>query len=392
MIYLSPMKQKNILILTQPVSHVRLGGIARYAKTHGWHLVIADRLARLPVGWTGDGALVSARGDEAVLAFIRGLVHKGIPVVDLTIDHPEIRVPRASGDHEACGRLAAEHLLSRHFTEAAWFSTIWSHSHGLRFKGFADAWQRSTGAPPRRWVLSEALSAREFDNWKSFTRRLSALIRKSPKPLAVLGYDDADAARVLTACMETGIAVPDEVAIMGIGDDTIVCENQGVPLSSVGHDLARVGYTGAALLDRLMSGQKTPPDIVWIRPTGIVARASTDVIAATDPTVRAAIDFIRTHLSDAPDSRTIAAHLNISRTRLDRLFAETLHSSVQKESMRLRLDEVSFRLEHTDHPIKKIAADMGFSSAAHLTAAFRHATGVPPSAWRQKKARTATGK
>ena len=177
MIYLSPMKQKNILILTQPVSHVRLGGIARFAKTHGWHLVIADRLARLPVGWTGDGALVSARGDKAALTFIRGLVRKGIPVVDLTIDHPEIRVPRASGDHEACGRL-------------------------------------------------------------------------------------------------------------------------------------------------------------------------------------------------------------------DRLFAETLHSSVQKESMRLRLDEVSFRLEHTDHPIKKIAADMGFSSAAHLTSAFRHATGSPPSAWRQKNART----
>ena len=378
------MKQKSVLILTKPMSHVRLGGIARFARSRGWHLVIADRLSRLPVGWTGDGALVSARGDRKTLDFIRGLVRKRIPVVDLTIDHPEIRVPRASGDHEACGRLAAEHLLARHFRHAVWFSTIWSHSHALRFKGFADAWQAAVGTQPERWVLSERLSEREFDNWKVFTRRLATLLRKAPKPLAVLGYDDADAARVLTACLEADIAVPQDVAIMGIGDDTLVCENQAVPLSSVGHNLARIGYTGAAILDRLMSDErKTPPEIVWIKPTGVVARNSTDTVASSDPTVSAALTYIRENLGHPFGSAEIATHLGISRTRLDRLFSTALGTSVRQEILRLRIVEAEHLLRTTDLPLKAIAARTGFSSPAHFSTAFNQATGVSPSTRRR---------
>lgn len=113
------MQQKNVLILSQPVSHIRLGGIAKFAKNHGWHLVIADRLSRLPIGWTGDGALVSARGPKTTLKFIMGLVNAGAPVVDMTIDHPEIAIPRVSGDHVRCGQLAARHFVERHFGEAA---------------------------------------------------------------------------------------------------------------------------------------------------------------------------------------------------------------------------------------------------------------------------------
>ena len=381
---LSAMQQKSVLILTSPMSHVRLGGIARFARTRGWHLVIADRLSRLPVGWTGDGALVSARGNAETLAFIRGLVRKRIPVVDLTIDHPEIRVPRASGDHEACGRLAAGHFLARHFRNAVFFSTIWSHSHALRFGGFARRWQQATGTAPKKWVLSERLTAREFDNWRIFTRRLSSLLRKAPKPLAVLGYDDADAARVLTACMEAGIAVPRDVAIMGIGDDTVVCENQAVPLSSVGHDLARIGYAGASLLDRMMAKKRKPlPEIVWIRPTGVVTRQSTDVTAASDPTAAAALDYIHAHLGRPFGSSEIAAHLGISRTRLDRLFAASLGTSVRQEVLRQRIVEAEVLLRNGHLPLKAIAARTGFSSPAHFSSAFRQARGKSPSAWRK---------
>ncbi|MDO5319858.1 MAG: substrate-binding domain-containing protein [bacterium] len=378
------MKQKSVLILTKPMSHVRLGGIARFARTHKWHLVIADRLSRLPIGWTGDGALVSARGDRQTLDFIRSLIRKRIPVVDLTIDHPEIRVPRVSGDHAACGRLAAEHLLARHFRYAVWFSTIWSHSHALRFKGFADTWQTAIGAQPEKWVLSERLTEQEFDNWKVFTRRLATLLRKAPKPLAVLGYDDADAARVLTACLEADIAVPQDVAIMGIGDDTLVCENQAIPLSSIGHNLARVGYTGAALLDRLMSSSRKPvPEIVWINPTGIVARDSTDVVASSDPTVSAALTYIHENLGRPFGSAEIAEHLGISRTRLDRLFSAALGTSVRQEVLRLRIVEAEHLLHVTDLPLKTIAAQTGFSSPAHFSTAFSQATGISPSARRR---------
>ena len=99
------MKQRNVLLLIQPAYPERIQGIARFAKSHGWHLTIVDRLARFPRGWRGDGALVTLRGNAETNRFVRGLVSDGVPVVDLTFNHPEICLPRVSGDHEAFGRL-----------------------------------------------------------------------------------------------------------------------------------------------------------------------------------------------------------------------------------------------------------------------------------------------
>ena len=79
--------QRNVLLMTTPVSHVRMSGITQFAKERGWHLMIADRLSRLPVGWTGDGALATVRGGPTVLDFVRTLRRRHIPVVDLTFDH-----------------------------------------------------------------------------------------------------------------------------------------------------------------------------------------------------------------------------------------------------------------------------------------------------------------
>ena len=132
------MKQRNVLLVIQPAYPERIQGIARFARSHGWHLTIVDRLARFPRGWRGDGALVTLRGNAKTNRFVRELVRDGIPVVDLTFNHPEIRLPRVSGDHEAFGRLARQHFESLNFHHFAWFSTGWSHVHELRFRGFSN--------------------------------------------------------------------------------------------------------------------------------------------------------------------------------------------------------------------------------------------------------------
>ncbi len=383
------MKSRTVLVLVRPASHVRMSAIARFARKQGWHLTFADRLSRLPVGWTGDGALVTVRG-EGMVPFVAGLRRRHVPVVDLTIDHPEVKVPRVCADHRACGRLAAEHLLARHFTHAAWVSTIWSHSHALRAEGFADAWRASTGEAPRRWVLSESMRAREFDDWRLFTRHLGRLLLRSPRPLAVLAYDDADAQRVLAAAEAARLKVPEEVAIVGIGNDELVCENQTVPLTSVDHDIGRTGSVGAALLERIMSApgrrSKAIPDAVLIRPRGVVSRASTDMVAARDPLVRRALDWMRAHLAGSFGSNEIARAFGVSRTRLDRAFAADLRSSVQKEAVRMRVDEVRRRLEDPQEAIAEIARETGFSSPAYLSSVFRAATGFTPRDYRKSRA------
>ena len=376
------MKQRNVLLLIQPAYPERIQGIARFAKSHGWHLTIVDRLARFPRGWRGDGALVTLRGNAETNRFVRGLVADGVPVVDLTFNHPEIRLPRVSGDHEAFGRLARQHFESLNFQHFAWFSTGWSHVHELRCGGFA---------PDDRWVLGDLVAADEIDNWRLFLRVIGRKLQSAPKPLAVLTYDDADAAKVLSAAQEAGLRVPEDVAIMGIGNDTVVCENQAVPLSSVDHDLERNGYEGAALLSHLMGGSKEKgerrkekvPTVKLIPPRGVVVRKSTDTLAADDPLLSTALREISKRLSTSFGVAEIAEALKVPRTRLDRLFAEKFSRSAGKEIVRQRIERAKRLLTATNKPMKEIAALCGYCNAGYFTNAFRAETGLTPKAWRR---------
>ena len=375
-------KQRNVLLVIQPAYPERISGIARFARSHGWHLTIVDRLARFPRGWRGDGALVTLRGNTKTNRFVKGLVRDGIPVVDLTFNHPEIKLPRVSGDHEAFGRLARQHFESLNFRHFAWFSTGWSHVHELRHNGFA---------PDDRWVLSDLVAADEIDNWRLFLRIIGRKLKTAPKPLAVLTYDDADAAKVLSAALEAGLRVPEDVAIMGIGNDTVICENQAVPLSSVDHDLEKNGYEGAALLNHLMSTRRALStrhqalSTKFIPPRGIIVRKSTDTLAADDPLLSAALKEIARRLSSSFGVAEIAAALEVPRTRLDRLFAEKFSRSVGKEIVRQRIDRAKRFLSETDKPMKEIAALCGYCNAGYFTNAFRTETGLTPKAWRRER-------
>ena len=388
------MKQRNVLLVIQPAYPERIQGIARFARSHGWHLTIVDRLARFPRGWRGDGALVTLRGNAKTNRFVRGLGRDGIPVVDLTFNHPEIKLPRVSGDHEAFGRLAREHFASLNFRHFAWFSTGWSHVHELRYNGFATPPHTGDRPPgngvcPLRWVLEEILNPSEIDNWRLFLKVIGKRIEKAEKPLALLTYDDADAAKVLSAALEAGLRVPEDVAIMGIGNDAVICENQAVPLSSVDHDLERNGYEGAALLAKLMSARRAPraphpaPCTKLIPPRGIVVRKSTDTLATDDPTVSAALREIARRLPTVFGVAEIADALKVPRTRLDRLFAEKFSRSVGKEIVRQRIERAKKLLAATDKPMKEIAALCGYCNAGYFTNAFRSETGLTPKAWRQ---------
>ena len=397
------MKQRNVLLVIQPAYPERIQGIARFARSHGWHLTIVDRLARFPRGWRGDGALVTLRGNAKTNRFVKGLVRDGIPVVDLTFNHPEIKLPRVSGDHEAFGRLARQHFESLNFRHFAWFSTGWSHVHELRFCGYA-AETRAQGSGIRdqtadRWVFEDMVGNDEIDNWRLFLKVIGRKLQSAPKPLAVLTYDDADAAKVLSAALEAGLRVPEDVAIMGIGNDTVVCENQAVPLSSVDHDLERNGYEGALLLDKLMQSRRTQsgeavsrplvkeelrePFTTLLPPRGIVIRKSTDTLAADDPLLSAALREISRRLPTSFGVAEIADALKVPRTRLDRFFAEKFARSVGKEIIRQRIERAKRLLTSTDKPMKEIAALCGYCNAGYFTNAFRTETGLTPKAWRR---------
>ena len=378
------MKRRNVLILVTPAYQPRLAGIAHYARQHGWQLTILDRIARQPKGWKGDGVLVTMRDNPEIVAFVKSLRRRKIPVVDLTFNHPEIRLPRVSGDHFAMGKLARRHFEERNFHNFAWFSTNWLNIHRLRYEGFNSSTTQLPHSPTSKWIFSEEAPLDRLDDFAWFNRWLGKKLRDAPKPLALLAYDDADAARALGACLYAGLSVSGDVAILGIGGDRLICENQSVPISSVEHDQGRTGYEGAELLDRLMNGEKPPRNPILIPPRGITVRASTDFIAAASPVLRRALEHIRANLAKPIGLSQIAEATGSSRATVARLFEHELGHSAGEEIMRQRIDMAKRLLKNDSLSVSEIAYRTGFCNPAYFTNTFRRATGLTPKSWRNK--------
>ena len=381
------MRPKNVLAMVNPMSAERVSGIARYAKEHGWNLMIQDRLGHTPLAWNGDGVLATLRSDPVTFKSISTLMRRGIPLVDLTVSRPEIKVPRVTSDHAEIGRLAARHFAEREFNHFAWFSASWGNVHRLRYDGFADG----LSARPLKWIVADELPMRRQGDWTDFVKWIGEKLAAAGKPLAVLTYDETDAARLLYAAKELGVNVPEELAILSIGNNPLVCENQSVPLSSIDQNLELGGYEAAALLDRLMSSSQdihhSNNRTILIPPARVVTRRSTDVIAVSDPTVRQALKFIGENLSQPIGSPQIANALGVKRTDLDARFRKHLGRSVGEEIRRQRFAHVKLLLETTDRPISTIAQKTGYCTPAHLTNAFKTTFGLSPKEWRNKARR-----
>ena len=369
------MKNRDVLLLVSPVPQNRMLGIARFAKAHRWSITIGERSAP-PTEWRGDGVLVMLRNDPVLVRFVKSLVRRGIPVVDLSAFRPDIPLPRVVGDNLAIGRLAAEHFLTHNFTHAAFFASRRTPVHDQRYRGFCDGFAgRETTPFWDRTTLAKGLAA-------------------AKKPLGVFCYSDYDATLALNACLSHELKVPEEVAILGVDNNEIICENQTVPLSSVLHDHEGIGFRGAELLERLMSAStthrgRTPTNYhltttILVSPQRVVQRQSTDITATDDPIIRQALDYIAAHLDASFGLTQIADSLGMPAYRLGELFRTKLGRSVGKEIIRQKIVRARKLLAETEKPVKEVASETGFCNIAYFVNTFRREVGETPRRYRSR--------
>ena len=382
-------KRKDVLLAMTPHLPWRNDGVRRFARKAGWNLIDSSRLIGGLgglAGWRGDGAIVTLRDDAETPAFVRRLRRAGIPVVDLSNQRPDIRIPRVCLDNVAIGRLAAAHFASFNHRHAAWFSTHWMNVHAQRFAGFSEGWAAIPGAavPPERWVLREGVPPGRRNDARAVARWLSARLTETPKPLALFCHCIEDAARILFECETGGIRVPEEIAILATGDDQTMCETQSVPLSCIPQQGERQGYEAATLLQRLMDGEPPPRGPVLIPPGDLVVRASTDWTAASDPLVAKALSLVAGNLSRPWGVAQLSRELGVPPLRLGRHFTAELGRSPGEEILRQRLSKARTLLRTSTLPLGEIAKLCGFCNASYLSNLFRRDTGLSPRAWRRE--------
>jgi LacI family transcriptional regulator len=366
-----------------------LSGIAAYARAHrDWSIyhhherMLGEAVPKWLESWEGHGIIARVENKQ----IISYLQNHSIPAVDLRGLHDLLNVPVLETNDVVVMQLAYEHLAERGFQKFA-------------YCGF----QGANYSRRRRDILARMLVERgqelatldEPIPHTSDTSRIEAggllhekelaeWLRELEKPVGIIACNDSRALQLLNAARECEIEVPDEVAVIGIDNDTILCDLADPPLSSVEHNTRGIGYEAAALLDKMMRGYEPPPGPILINPVRVVTRQSSDVTAIRDVEVASAVRFIREHAHEGISVEEVAAALPISRSALERRFMRGVGRTIKSEINRERIRRIKDLLTNTDYKLSTIADQVGFAHAEYMSVMFKEAVGMTPGAYRKK--------
>jgi LacI family transcriptional regulator len=360
-----------------------LRGIIRYLRLQQpWSVFFEQReLGAAPPDWLkdwrGDGIICRPTTPQLARLFQQ----RRIPVVDLNDLHGDLGLPGIWSDHRAIGRLGAQHLLERGFRQLAFCGFTDQIFSRERRAGFLDT-LHSAGRDAA--VYESPWFGPSVHPWEQEQRAIGRWLKGLPRPLGVMACNDMRGQHVLDACQRIGAHVPEEVAVIGVDDDALLCELCDPPLSSVVPNPERIGYEAAALLDRLMAGDK-PARTQWrVEPLGVTTRRSTDVLAIDDPHVAAAVRYIHEQACHGATVRDVLAQVPLSRTLLERRFRQYLGRSPQAEIRAVQLKRVKQLLTETDLRLERIAELAGYRHPEYLSVVFKRETGQTPGQYRQQ--------
>jgi LacI family transcriptional regulator len=225
------------------------------------------------------------------------------------------------------------------------------------------------------------------DTWLDGPVDITPLMRwlkALPKPAGVLASDDRLGERVLEACRWAGIRVPDEVGVIGAGNDELICEMTQPRLSSVVLPTRKIGWMGAEMLERLMAGKKVKEKWLSLAPLDIISRTSTDRLPAARPAVLKALEFMRAESPHPIGVAQVAAAAGVSRRTLERMFSADVGRTVHDSLVQLRLQGAKQLLRQTDMPLGDIPVQSGYLSQSAFVQMFAVQTGMSPGEYRDQ--------
>ena len=386
-------KRKVLLMMETSRKYGRsiLRGIAKYSRTHGPWIFYR----RAPFYW--DSGVKEVTLDQLLKLGINGVILReqreqeqtdrilaeGLPTIVSPYRELFEGLPNIVTDDTAIGAMAAEYLLHRGFKKFAYcgFGNMyyWSRDRG---KSFTERVERA-GFQIHHYEYEQPKS-RSPHSWEVELAILVDWLKRLPKPVALMACNDDRSQDILEACKIANLDVPEQVAILGLGDDDLVCDLASPPLSSIALSAERAGYESAAILDKLMDGEKITDRKIVVPPSYVVTRQSTDILTIDDPYVADALCFIyRRARREAIQVNDVLRAVPISRRSLYERFAGILGRSVHEEIKRIRVEHLARLLVSTKLSISQIASSLGCSDMKNLARYFKQVKGMSPLQYRK---------
>lgn len=364
-----------------------IAGIGNYLSSTraSWDLFLEeDFLCRLKgiERWQGDGII--ADFDDPLIG--EALAGSKVPVVAVGGSYEDARaypkgIPYVATDNDALMKMAYAHLIEAGLTRFACFSLP---------EAQANRWAQEREKAFKRLMLRDGLPVQIYRGlgtsaplWDSAVEQQIAWLQSLPKPIGIIAVTDARARQLLQACLTAGIAVPEEVALIGIDNDPLTRTLTRVPLSSVIQGTETMGRTAAALLHQMLHGKPCTGTQVLVPPDAINVQASSLHQPLGNPYVMQALLFIRQYACQGIKTAQVAAYVGVSRSSLESHFRKARGCSVHDEILRFKLANAAKGLQSNHLAIADIAQQCGFKSAQYLHTVFRREFGCTPREYQQ---------
>ena len=364
-----------------------LRGVAAYVRTHESFSVykheraLSDRVPEWLSHWQGDGVI--ARIETRELAEF--LLQSDWPTVDLRGRFNLPGIPTIATNDLSVVSLACDHFIERGIRNFA-FCGFENINYSASRQELAEQYLSQRGLPLSIYN-SPAGHSDDTSNIEAegliHEEHLVAWLKTLPKQTGVIACNDIRGAQVLNVCREIDIAIPDELAVIGVDDDRLICELTTPPLSSVVPSAYRIGYMAVEMLSKMMHGETIVEETIQISASSVVNRASTDLLAIDDAEIVAALKFIRENAGKGISVDDVAAAVNMSRSTLDRRFARHTSTTAKNEITKIRVERVMRLLADTEYTLTEIADLTGYSNVEYLSTMFKQHTGETPGQYRR---------
>ena len=372
-----------------------LRGITRYSKEHGpWTFCKMPTYYRETIGidgilqwakeWKANGIIGQFYNNGEIKKFKQAK----IPVIAQDFKERFKNIPNITGAYRETGRLGADYFLKKGFKNFAFYgfkNIVWSRERG---EGFEER-IREAGYDVHYF---EHKDSRSMDLWYYKPSALSIWLNSLPKPIALMACDDNQGHHITEAARHAGIHIPDEVAVLGVDNDEMICNLSDPPLSSIELDTVKCGYEVARLMEKMIQSKiYSAPDIVH-KATQVTTRCSTDIFSSNDKYVVTALKYIHGNLDKNLNVDQVLKEVPLSRRSLEKRFILTTGYPVYEYIYNQRIEKFTQKLLETDMTISEIALDLGLSDSKNIARQFKQIKGLTPMEYRKKHMLTARSK
>jgi len=351
-----------------------------------WDLFLDEDFRSRPEeirGWNGDGIIADYDDPDIVAA----LQECPIPVVAVGSSYEDeslypAHIPYIATDNRRIVQLAYAHLVETGLLNFALYSmplssrNRWAQERELAF-------QNLTGRDGIPCEIYRGQSTRAQD-WNENLQHLIEWLQACPKPIGIIAVTDARARHLMQACLIAGIAVPEEVAIIGVDNDALTRMLTRIPLSSIIQGTEEMGRTAAHILHQQLHKVPHSQTRILVPPAGINILASSLHQPLTSPYVMRARHYIRQFAGQGIKSKQVADYVGVSRSSLESHFHRELQCTVQDEILRFRLEMAQKLLQDGKLSSREIAIRCGFTSLQYLHTVFKRELGCTPREYQER--------